>query len=114
MVAALAQGGLVGWESRGGARYYYRSEWTDGRSVKRYLGRGPLGELAGYFDELARQRELAQYEALRVEVARLGPPRAAMRSLDVACRLLIEATLLANDYHRTSYHWRSRRARSSP
>jgi hypothetical protein len=105
----------LAWESRGGSRYYYsRSKWTDGRSVKRYLGRGALGELAEYFDELDRQREVAHSEALRVELARLERPEAAMRALDVACRLLIEATLWANSYHRPSYHWRRRRARSAP
>jgi hypothetical protein len=105
----------LAWESRGGARYYYsRSQWIDGRSVKRCLGRGVLGELAEYFDDLDRQREVAHSEAIRVELARLERPEADMRALDVACRLLIEATLRANDYHRPSYHWRRRRARSSP
>ena len=104
----------VTWELRGGARYFYKSVSTGGRSVKRYFGKGPVGELASYFDDLARQREAAQAEALRAEVARQGPPEAAMRALDVACRLMVDLTLWANAYHRSSYHWRRRRARSSP
>ena len=104
------------WETRGERRYFYRSRWVGGRSVRRYIGRGPAGELAERLDQEARLRRAAEAEALRVEQARLEPPEGALRALDAACSLLIEATLTAAGFHRPNYGaWRRRRrARTTP
>ena len=70
-------------------------------------------ELADYIDELARRREQSLAEALRAELARLGPPESALRALDAACSLIVGATLTAAGFHRPKLgSWR-RRARFS-
>jgi hypothetical protein len=103
----------MAWERRGKAYFYYRSVWANGRTEKRYFGRGPVGELADYFDDMARRRERSRSEALRAEVARLGPAEAALGALEIACSLIVGATLTAAGFHRPKLGpWR-RRARFS-
>jgi hypothetical protein len=101
------------WESRGKARYYYRSEWSVGRSVRRYAGCGPVGLLAEQIDEQARERREARAKVLRDEAARLEGPEAAIGALNAACGLVVRAALTAAGFHRLDYSaWRRRRARS--
>jgi hypothetical protein len=99
----------MAWESRSGRRYYYRSVWLDGRVVKRYFGSGPAGELASQLDEEARRARREPLEAIRELRERLGPPDAALAALGAACDILLEATLLAEGFHRPNYGvWRRR------
>jgi hypothetical protein len=104
----------MAWERRGQGRYYYQTAWINGRTEKYYFGKGSVGELAAYLDELARQREKSRAEAHLAEVARLGPPEAALTALDLACAIVVGATLHASGFHRPEQgSWRRRALYSS-
>ena len=101
----------MAWESRASGKYYYRSIRTfDGRVVKSYFGNGLAAGMAAELDAEARARRRAEADAVAAERARLAPPDAAMAALDAACRLTMEATLVAAGFHRFNYAWRRRRA----
>jgi hypothetical protein len=105
-------GGSMAWERRaGGLYYYYSATRQGGRVVKTYHGHGVLGELAAGTLAMAKQRRAEQARALAVEKARLAPLVAAMATLDEACRLMVEATLIASGYHQKKSTWRRRRVR---
>ena len=46
------------WEQVGSRRYYYRSQWVKGRSVRRYVGTGLVAELAAAADELRKLKRV--------------------------------------------------------
>jgi len=101
----------MGWESRGGRRYFYRAGRVDGRVVKDYVGTGPLAELAAKLEAQDRRRRREATQALEAERARLAPAEAASAALDAAVDALVAAALLAAGYHRPNYApWRRRRA----
>src|SRR4051812_47650758 len=101
----------MGWESRPGGRYYYRSQRVAGRVTRQYFGRGPAATLAESLDVEARRRREDERAALGADRAALEPLDRAMAALDAACRRMIEATLLAAGYHQHRRSWRKRRAR---
>ena len=100
----------MGWEARPGGDYYYRSIRVDGRVVKTYFGRGEVARQAERLDDEAREQKLAEAAAIRSEQDRLGPAEQAMAALDLACRRLIEASLLSSGFYRHRRSWRRRRA----
>ena len=101
----------MAWESRGGSRYYYTSRRCGGKVAKFYHGKGAFGEAAAGMVAEARRKRADRAAALADERARLAPALRAMDSLDEACRLMVEATMVLGGYHRHDYHWRRRRAR---
>jgi hypothetical protein len=104
----------MAWEARGnrGAKFYYTGSWVGGRCAKRYLGKGPLAEVAAGMDAAARARRTADVDAVRDERARLDGPERALRALDEACGLLLASALTVAGYHRRNYcRWRPRRGR---
>src|SRR4051812_34560770 len=92
-----------------GPRYYYRSYRVDGRTVKEYVGTGPLAELAARVDELERQERLARREAWLTEQERLAAPEALLSEVQRLVGLLARATLLLEGYHEHKGEWRRRR-----
>jgi hypothetical protein len=100
----------MGWEVRGGNRYYTRSRKVSGRVVREYVGGGAAGELAAAADALWRADRRAENEQRRAEDARWRTGSEALRSLCQVADLLFKATLLAAGYrqhHRST--WRKRR-----
>ena len=101
----------MGWEQRGGQRYYYTAERVDGRVVKRYVGAGPLvAEFAVLQTEFraAEAAEAARLRRQRDELAALGD---AVAALDGLADAVAAAALVAAGFHR--HHrgpWRKRRA----
>src|SRR5215208_45662 len=97
--------GDMGWDRKqqghaGG--YYYRSKKVNGRCVKIYFGRGPLGELAALLDEHQREARLNQRVKLELADQQLKQAR-------VLVDLLVAATLILNGYHQHHACWRWRR-----
>jgi hypothetical protein len=98
------------WVRIGERRYYYRSRWQGGRSVRQYVGGGAAAELAAAFDDLARvQRQMAT-RALQEERDRLAAAAAPLQQLCDASEVLSQAALVAAGYHQHARsQWRRRR-----
>jgi hypothetical protein len=90
----------MAWEKRGKARFYYRSARAGGRVKKVYCGGGNLGRVAAEVDARRREERQARLAALAAERGRLEEVLALLRRLDGECRLLTEAVLLVNGFHR--------------
>jgi hypothetical protein len=101
----------MAWEYRGGGRYYYTSQRRGGKVAKVYHGKDVFGEMAAAVLAEARLRRGREAEALAAERARLEPVERATKTLDDACRLMVEAALIADGYHNHEGHWRRRRVR---
>jgi hypothetical protein len=100
----------VGWVTRGGRRYYYRSYRHEGRTKRQYLGSGPQAEQAAaavakaWADRADEAKRLAQDGRSYKE---------AVVPLELFCRLtdkLVVAALADQGYHRHRRgEWRRRR-----
>ena len=86
--------------------YYYASERTGGRSVKRYVGRGRAAmQAAAEVKQRRHERQAAARHRLRVEAAVY-----ALRGLCELVLLLARAELLLCGYHQhDGSTWRKRR-----
>jgi hypothetical protein len=96
----------MGWEVRHGRRYYYKNERTGGRVVKQYYGKDEIARLAEGIDADARRKKQAEAAAISAERDKLAPVEEGMVQLDRACRLMIEAVLLSDGFHRHCRTWR--------
>lgn len=100
----------MSWEARKTRRYYYLAERRSGATVKRYIGRGPAGELAEAIETQARRERARAAEGLRVEQIRSEPAEQAAMQFDAVCVLMLSASLYAVGFRRNrSGPWRKRR-----
>ncbi len=101
----------MGWDQR--HRYFYINEWLDGRSVRRYIGCGPVAELAATLhaqNQLRKEHAARDLKAFQERVAEAGAP---LRELCRVGDLLGRAALLAAGFHNPSRNgWRKRRGKS--
>ena len=102
----------MGWHTAGGRRYYYVNRWQNGRSVRTYVGTGPVAEAAATADDRRRVEREIQARAWREAQARrdaaLGPLLELIRVSD----LVLEGVLLASGYHQHDRGtWRKKRVR---
>lgn len=96
----------MGWESRGGNRFFYRSLRRNGRVVRRYLGRGPHAELAARMLDDARFKRVEARNAVKADRLAFEPLERLMGELEEACRRLSEIALSASGYRRVNFAWR--------
>jgi hypothetical protein len=101
----------MSWERRPGGTYYYRSIRIAGRVTKQYFGRGAIADVAESLDKKVSERRADERNALHAELCSLEPLDMVMKELDLTCRRMLEATLLAGGYHQANRVWRPRRAR---
>jgi hypothetical protein len=94
------------WQSRGGRTYFYQSIRHGGRVTKRYLGAGPVAEMAARLMTEARLAREADAAALRDRARALVPVDRVLDELDAPCRQLTEAALGAAGYARRHYEWK--------
>lgn len=107
----------MGWDrkKRGSKQgYYYRSRRVGGRTVKEYVGTGPLAATAAELDEDERRQRQAAKEAWAAEQVRLAAADAAFHDLRAAANLLTTSTLLAAGFHQHRGQWRRRRWHGRP
>jgi hypothetical protein len=100
----------MAWEARPGGTYYYLNERQGDRVVKKYYGRGVVGELAAHMaaDALRKRQEAAR--AIRDLRDALASAEAALVALEAACDVLLGSSLLASGFHRPNHcAWRRRR-----
>jgi hypothetical protein len=90
----------MSWEKRnGGGRYYTRAKRVDGRVVREYVGAGEKGAAAAKADADRRAQQAAAKKALRAQEAEFDRADASLAALEKACKLMLEATLLAAGWH---------------
>lgn len=100
----------MGWEQRGGVRYYYRAKRDCGRVVKEYIGTGRVAELMATHDELERAERTAATDAIQRAKTQLQELGAALTPLDEVADTLAALVLVAAGFHRTNRGpWRKRR-----
>lgn len=101
----------MGWETRGGANYYYTAERINGRVVKRYVGSGPVAELAAQLDAVSRSERDDAAETVKRERDALSELESALMSLHEFADAVTTAALIAAGCHRPKRgKWRRRRA----
>ena len=98
------------WERRGKKRYYYRSQWQNGRSARTYFGNGAAAQLTATADALQRvQREMEARHRKEEEEPRAAA-EALLAKLCQQTDLLVGAALIAGGYHRHDRSaWRKKR-----
>jgi hypothetical protein len=101
----------MAWHTRGSRRYYYRSRWQNGRSVRLYVGTGPFAEAAAAMDAQRRVEREIQARAWRDEQARCEAAQVPLLELCRVTDLLAHAVLLAAGFHQHDRAWRRKRVR---
>ena len=105
----------MAWESRQrGGRYYTQSYREDGRVRRRYVGGGPVGQLAATLDEHDREQRAAVRRAEAAERAEIAVATAAVAEVDDLGEALARLALVGAGYHR--HHrgaWRKRRGQET-
>jgi hypothetical protein len=100
----------MGWDKKAnGQRYYYKAKKVRGRSVKTYIGTGPVADLAAALDAAERGRRRRRQQAWRAEQARLAAADHALGELGAAAGLVSQAALLLAGHHFHHGEWRRRR-----
>ena len=87
------------WEQVGRRRYYYRSRWVAGRSVRRYVGTGPVAELAAAADDLRKLRRVIADREQKTEQARWQAALGPLMDLCSGTGLLVKATFFCAGYY---------------
>jgi hypothetical protein len=99
----------MGWEGRGGSRYYYRKE-RDGAHVRSvYVGRGEIARLEAALLALRQAERPIQGSRLAADTA---PLEAFDRDLDAISGLaskIVEAVMISAGFHQHKRQWRKRR-----
>ena len=99
----------MGWEDRGGRRYYYRKKRIGSRVFSEYVGAGWLAELEAEGDMMEREqrrRQQEEWEEMKAEVKALDRE---LDSVGDLTRCLTRAVLLLAGYHPHKGQWRKRR-----
>src|SRR5262249_13337398 len=109
----VAQDSPMSWQVRDGNPYYYLATRQNGRPLNRYMGRGPIAELAAAEAESRKaERNLVRQE-IRVTQDCLIPLDKFVAELDEGVKRLLEAQILGAGYYRSYRTWRgARRVRS--
>jgi hypothetical protein len=103
----------MSWQTRAGHRYFYASERKNGRTVNRYVGRGPVAELVAAHAEDRKQSRARSRQELRAARRHLTEFDSLVTQLDLGAQKLLEAHLRSAGYYRIHRVWRGkRRARS--
>jgi hypothetical protein len=92
----------MGWEKRGGRRYYIRKRWIAGHVVNEYVGGGAAGAVAAAEDQGRRDARVAAAATRRAEQDRLDAEDRAAAEGYAAVEALAHAALVAAGFHRHS------------
>ena len=88
------------WARVGSRRYYYRSQRVAGRPVRRYVGTGPVAELAAAADELRKLKRAIEARERQGEQVRHRQAEAPLLALCGVTDVLSRAALVAAGYYR--------------
>jgi hypothetical protein len=102
----------MSWDTTRGLPYFYVNDWIDGRSKRRYVGYGPLADLAASHGDLRRVEREAQRRERRAEDEPWAAAEAALSALGGLTDLALRAALAVAGYHQHARGaWRKRRER---
>lgn len=102
----------MGWEQRKRTgRYYYRLVRRGGKTVRQYVGRGVLGEIAADLDERIRRERKQARAGWTKERAALETADAALNEYYEAVGQAVGYFLLAGGLHQHRGEWRQWRSR---
>ena len=96
---ARAEGQYMAWHQVGCRRYYYRNQNVAGRSVRRYVGTGPVAELAAAADDLRKLKRVIAARERKAEQAHHCEAGTPLRALCGVTDVLSRAALVAAGYH---------------
>ena len=99
----------MGWEQRGGKRYYYRARRANGRVVKEYCGTGAAAEEVARLDAEAAEKRRRRQQEWREYLAREAQIVALLDEIHVACDAVVVPAMTAAGYHRVRGEWRKKR-----
>ena len=88
----------MAWHQVGCRRYYYRNQNVAGRSVRRYVGTGPVAEMAAAADDLRKLKRAVEAREQKAEQARWQTTQSPLLNLCTGANLLTKATLLCAGY----------------
>jgi hypothetical protein len=105
----------MGWETRGGRRYYYSKYRVGPRVVSRYIGSGPVALIRARFAEKEGSKERALRTAERGKRRGELEFDATLDEVSRAAEAAAECLLLASGYHKHRGEWRrARHAEKKP
>lgn len=100
----------MGWEWRGGRRYYFGKVRIGDRVASVYLGGGAAGAMAEEYVAEARERREAERAQLLRARAEVAQAEALLAELDAGVDVAVDGTLIGLGYHRHDRGaWRRRR-----
>ena len=100
----------MGWEERGGRRYYYRKRREGETVVSEYVGAGAFAELIAEAEELERARREQERTEVRAEEQALRRLRETVERAGAAARALTGGVLVAAGFHTHRGQWRRSRS----
>jgi hypothetical protein len=99
----------MGWEERGGQRYYYRKVRRGGRVFSVYTGNGVMGEIAAAQDADERASAVQTREELRREMATQDRIDGLIGESERIAERAGRAALEAAGFHLHKRQWRLKR-----
>jgi hypothetical protein len=96
----------MGWEQRGGGKFYYRKRRVGGRVVSEYVGNSDAAELNAWL--AAEMRRERKEEKERMEEALAEDQRAdrVFQELDDWVHAITHGYLTAHGFHQHKGEWR--------
>ncbi len=99
----------MGWETRGGNRYYYRKERDGGRVRSVYVGGGETARLIAQLDTMHSDEPEGKRILARTESERWRAQEAELDALADMVDAVTTGVLLAAGYHTHKRQWRLKR-----
>jgi hypothetical protein len=99
----------MSWENRGRQRLYTRSQWSNGKTIRTYVGTGPAAEEAYAADLALRADRLAGIATRKAEAEEHQQADVLLREHQALVDLLVKASLLTAGYYNHDRVWRPRR-----
>jgi hypothetical protein len=96
----------MGWEQRGGRRYYYRKVREGGRVRSEYMGAGPCAELIAAFDDWDRLDRQCRRDEEKAELLVEDQLDRRIAEASWAVASITHATLAATGHHKHKGQWR--------
>ena len=96
----------MGWEYRGGRRYYYRKRRQGKQVISEYIGGGLAGLLASSYDasdHWEREQQRAELREYKATAAKLNEQ---ISQVEKYSKAITRAVLLLSGYHAPKRQWR--------
>ncbi len=99
----------MGWENRGGCKYYYRKERAGGRVQSIYIGGGETAGLIAQLDAMQSDEQEGKRSLARMERERWEEQDAELDALAEWMGAVAAGVLLAAGCHMHKRQWRRKR-----